>query len=200
MRVAFNGLFLQEPQTGTGRYVYNLLESLGRVDGVTEYTILSPEPIQSPPDTPSTFQWVTVPVGYLRRAGDNVAKLVWEQRTFPQAAKQAQAAVMHIPYFASPLRTLGIPTIVTILDVIPMRLPAYRASPAVQAYGQLVARAAHHATLVITLSDHSKRDIVEVLGIPDQRIRVIRLAPAPNYRPGDRSQSSARGTCQVWPH
>ena len=64
-----------------------------------------------------------------------------------------------------------------------MRLPAYRASPAVQAYGQLVARAAHHATLVITLSDHSKRDIVEVLGIPDQQIRVIRLAPAPNYRP-----------------
>jgi glycosyltransferase involved in cell wall biosynthesis len=183
MRVAFNGLFLQEPRTGTGRYVYNLLESLGRVDGVTEYTVFSPRDIEMAPETPSTFQWVTVPVGYLRHAGDNLAKLVWEQRTFPHAAKRVDAAVMHIPHFASPLRTYGIPTIVTIHDVIPLRLPAYRASPTVQAYGQLVARAARNATVVVAVSDHSKRDIIEVLGIPDERIRVIREAPAPHLRP-----------------
>jgi glycosyltransferase involved in cell wall biosynthesis len=183
MQVAFNGLFLRELQTGTGRYVYNLLESLGRVDGITDYIILSPEAIKAPPDTPSTFQWETVPVGYLRHAGDNLTKLVWEQRTFPRAAKKARASLMHIPHFAPPLRTLGIPTIVTIHDVIPFRLAAYRASPAVSAYGQLVARAARNATVIVAVSDHSKRDIIEILGIPDQRIRVIREAPAPSLRP-----------------
>jgi len=92
MRVAFNGLFLQEPQTGTGRYVYNLLASLGRVDGVTEYTVLSPQSMTQVPETPSTFQWETASVGYLRHAGDNLAKLAWEQRTFPKAAKRANAS------------------------------------------------------------------------------------------------------------
>lgn len=183
MRVAFNGLFLEEPRSGTGRYVYNLLESLGRVDGVTEYSILSPHEIEQAPETPSTFQWQTFSVGYLRHAGDNLTKLVWEQRTFPRAARQVDASVMHIPYFAPPLRTLGIPTIVTIHDVIPLRLPAYRGSPAVTAYGQLVARAARSATMIIAVSDHCKRDIIEVLGIADHRIRVIREAPAPAYRP-----------------
>ena len=183
MRVAFNGLFLQEPKTGTGRYVYNLLESLGRVDGVTEYSILSPAPLTQVPESPSTFEWVTVPVGYLRHAGDNLTKLAWEQRTFPRAAKRLGASVMHVPHFASPLRTYGIPTIVTIHDIIPLRLPAYRSSPAVSAYGQLVARAARNAAMVVAVSEFSKRDIIEVLGIPEQRVRVIREAPAPGHRP-----------------
>jgi glycosyltransferase involved in cell wall biosynthesis len=183
MRVAFNGLFLDEPHNGTGRYVYNLLESLGRVDGVTEYSILSPHELEEIPETPSSFRWQTFPVGYLRHAGDNLTKLVWEQRTFPRAARRIDASLMHIPYFAPPLRTLGIPTIVTIHDVIPLRLQAYHGSPAVSAYTQLVARAARSATMIIAVSDHCKRDIIEVLGIPETRIRVIREAPAPAYRP-----------------
>ena len=183
MRVAFNGLFLREPHTGTGRYVFNLLESLGRVDGVTEYSILSPEMLKEIPETPSTFQWMTIPIGYVRRGGDNLVKLAWEQRIFPRAAKKLDASVMHIPHFAPPIRTYGIPTIVTIHDVIPLRLPAYRASPAVSAYGQLVARAARNAAMIVAVSEHSKRDIIEVLNIPEQRIRVIREAPAPGHRP-----------------
>ena len=65
MRVAFNGWFLQRPQTGTGRYVYNLLQSLGRVDGVHEYRVFCPREPETKPKTPSTFKWEIVPVGRL---------------------------------------------------------------------------------------------------------------------------------------
>jgi glycosyltransferase involved in cell wall biosynthesis len=182
MRVAFNAQFLTVPRTGTGRYVYNLLRSLGRVDGVTEYLVMSPRELADVPETPSTFQWETVPVGKLGRGSENVQKLVWEQRTFPAAAHRADASIMHVPHFAPPLRTHGIPTIVTIHDVINLKLPLYRSSPAVQAYSQLVARAAKHATCIIAVSEYAKRDIIETLGVPEQRVRVIREAPAPHYR------------------
>lgn len=182
MRVAFNALFLQEPRTGTGRYVYNLLQSLGRVDGVTEYLVLSPrEPVEAP-ETPSSFRWETVPVGQVRRGGEPFEKAYWEQRTFPVAAKREECAVMHVPYFAPPWRAHGIPTIVTIHDVINLRLPQYRTSPAVQAYSRWVAHAARAAAAIVTVSEHSKRDIIETLGIPEDRIRVIREAAAPQYR------------------
>ncbi|MGH2515782.1 MAG: glycosyltransferase family 4 protein, partial [Ktedonobacterales bacterium] len=75
-----------------------------------------------------------------------------------------------------------IPTIVTIHDVIGMRLPAYRASPAVQAYNQLIARAAKHATMAVAVSEHCKRDIIETLGLPEERVRVIREAPGIQFR------------------
>ncbi len=182
MRVAFNAQFLQEPRTGTGRYVYNLLQSLGRVDGVTEYIVLSPRELPEVPETPSTFQWETWPVGKLGRRGENIEKVLWEQRAFPAAAQRFGASVMHVPHFAPPLRTHGIPTIVTIHDVINLRLPLYRSSPAVQAYSQLVARSAKHATCIVAVSEFSKCDIIETLGVPEERVRVIREAPAAQYR------------------
>jgi glycosyltransferase involved in cell wall biosynthesis len=183
MRVAVNALFLQEPHTGTGRYVYNLLQSLGRVDGVTEYVLLSPHELVNHPETPSSFRWEVVPVGTPSRGGEHVEKLWWEQRTFPLAAKRMDASVIHVPYFAPPLRTYQIPVIVTIHDVINLRLPAYRASPAIQAYSRLVTRSAHNAAMIVTVSEFSKFDIIETLGIPEDRIRVIREAPASAYRP-----------------
>lgn len=182
MRVAFNAQFLQEPRTGTGRYVFNLLQSLGRVDGITDYLVLSPHEPRAVPDTPSTFRWEVVPAGRMSRGGENIEKVWWEQRTFPLAAKRAEATIMHIPHFAPPMRTYGIPTIVTIHDVITLRLPAYRASPRVQAYTQLVARAAKHARMVVAVSEHCKRDIIETLGIPEERVRVIREAPVMAFR------------------
>lgn len=183
MRVAFNALFLQEPRTGTGRYVYNLLRSLGRVDGVTEYVVLSPREPEVVPETPSTFVWETVPPGPLRRAGEHAEKVAWEQTTFPRAAKRLGARVMHIPHFAPPRFTRGIPTLVTIHDVVPLRLPEYRASAPAQLYSRLVTWAARHADMVIAVSEHSKADIIELLGIAPDRVRVVVEAPAPGYRP-----------------
>ncbi len=182
MRIAINALFLQEPRTGTGRYLYNLLNALGRVDGINEYLLLSPREPAEMPETPSTFEWQTVPVKRLQYAGQNIAKLVWEQHTFPLAAKHGNARLMHIPHFAPPLRTRGIASLVTVHDVIAMRLPEYRATPAAQGYSRLVARAAKNATAILTVSDFSKKDIMELLDMPAERVHVIREAPAPQYR------------------
>ncbi|HEV7128572.1 MAG TPA: glycosyltransferase family 1 protein [Ktedonobacterales bacterium] len=182
MRIAFNGLFLENPGNGSGQYAYHLLEALGRVDGINEYVILTPHEVRDKPDTSSSFTWQTAPVGQLGRGGASLEKLIWEQHTFPMAAKRENARVMHVPYFAPPLLGHGVPRVVSIRDVIGLRLPAYRASPAAAAYNQLVARAAKQANMVITISEFSKRDIMEVLGIPEDRIRVVLLAPAPRFK------------------
>jgi glycosyltransferase involved in cell wall biosynthesis len=182
MRIAINGWFLQEPDTGTGQYTRHLIRAIGRVDGVNDYLVLTPHDVPDAPETPSTFAFETAPVGGLRRGGQNVEKLAWEQHTFPAAAKRAHARVMHVPHFAPPFFTRGVPVVATIHDVIGLRLPAYRASPSVAAYGRLVARAARHANLVIAVSEFSKRDIMELIGLPAERIRVVPEAPSPLYR------------------
>lgn len=199
MRIAFNALFLQDPRTGTGRYVYNLLSALGRVDGVNTYTILTPRELHEPrelPELPNSFTVETVPLGNLGRmapGGENVAKLIWEQRTFPMEAKHRNVHVAHVPHFAPPMRTYGVPTVVTVHDVIPQRISEYRASPAAQAYAALVSRAIKRARAVIAVSEYTKRDIHETLGIENERIHVIREAPDPRFRPvGEAEQRAAR--------
>ncbi|HEX9037239.1 MAG TPA: glycosyltransferase family 1 protein [Ktedonobacterales bacterium] len=178
MRVAINALFLQEPQVGQGRYIYNLLEALGQVDGVTDYLILGPKPPKAAPETPSSFHWEVAPIGGPAR-GANLEKLFWEQSGFPAAARRGGAKLAHIPHFAPVYRGMGIPEVVTIHDVIMLALPEYRLKASAQLYTSLVSKASRRADAIITISEWSKGDIMEYLRIPEERISVIRLAPAP---------------------
>ena len=80
----------------------------------------------------------------------------------PRAARAYEADVLHVPYWAPPLRS-SMPIVVTIHDIIPLMLPQYRGGPLVRAYTQLVSAAARGATLILTDSDASRSDIVEHL-------------------------------------
>ena len=90
--------------------------------------------------------------------------------------------VAHVPYFASPLCP-AVPTVVTVHDLIPLLLPAYRGSIGVRLYTHLVAAAARRAKLIITDSLAYKNDIVKHLRVPTERVRVIYLAADPACRP-----------------
>lgn len=191
MRIAFNGLFLQELRTGTGRYVYNLLSALGRVDGVNSYTIYSPHEPSELPELSSSFSVEVAPVGNLSRGGENIAKVVWEQHTFPMAAKRGSAHVAHIPHFAPPLRTHSVPTIVTVHDVVPFKIPEYRASAAANAYMTLISRAIRRSQAIIAVSQFTKRDIAETLDVDERTIHVIHEAPDARFRPADEAAQRA---------
>ncbi|HEX3269759.1 MAG TPA: glycosyltransferase family 1 protein [Ktedonobacterales bacterium] len=183
MRIAFSGFFLHASHTGTGRYIYNLLDALGRQDQVSEYHILSAEPIRERPDTPANMRWETVQGNKTNLGGQGPQQLLWEQVTFPRAARRLQADMIHVPYFAAPLRAYNIPVVVTILDMIPQRLPVYRGRMFTKAHFRVVERAARHASAIIAISQHCKQDIVDVLGIDPDRISVTYLAADTRFRP-----------------
>mgnify|MGYP001376061818 CR=1 FL=1 len=187
MKIGINALFLKTPASGTGQYLLHLLRALAEVDTTNEYVLLGPPLQGSTYGDPARFDGLpfpyiahTTPSMIERR--ENTEKLVWEQWTGPAAARAANVDLYHVPHFAPPYlpRT---PTVVTIHDVIPLLLPAYRAGASVGAYMRLVTRAAHKATLIITVSQHAKQDIVDVLHIRPDRIRVIYEAAGDEFVP-----------------
>jgi len=182
MKIAINALFLRAPASGSGQYLAHLLKALAEVDQRNEYVLLGPRPLLQESNTPHRFPYQVKPVPAFAGRNENIEKLVWEQFTCPAAAHEGGADLLHVPYFAGPLipRT---PTVVTIHDVIPLRLPLYRAGSRVGAYMYLVARAAHSATLIITVSQHAKKDMMDALKLPPEGIRVIYQAAGEEYRP-----------------
>jgi glycosyltransferase involved in cell wall biosynthesis len=67
-----------------------------------------------------------------------------------------------------------VPVVVTIADVMPMRLPSQLFSTAsAQVQKVLSSAAAHFSRRIITISECSKRDIVEVYGIPAEKVSVV---------------------------
>lgn len=180
MKIGINGLFFQFPATGSGQYLSHLLNAIAEIDKKNDYSIFGPQPIEKGKTSSYPYYVHKVP-GFATR-NDNIEKVMWEQFTGPAAAHQAGMDLFHVPYFAPPLiaRT---PTVVTIHDVIPLRLPAYQPNGRVKAYMNLVARAALRANMIITVSQHAKQDIIDVLKLPAERIRVIYEAAGEEYQP-----------------
>lgn len=179
MKIGMNALFFQFPASGSGQYMSHLLSAIQEVDHQNDYVLFGPRPLKQ---TPTSFPYEVHPVPNFARKNENIEKLFWEQVTGPAAARQAHVDLYHVPYFAPPLLNRT-PTVVTIHDAIPLRLPAYQAGKKVQAYMKLVTRAAQHASVVITVSQHAKQDIVDALKLPSERIRVIYEAAGEEYRP-----------------
>lgn len=180
MRIVINGWFIDQPHTGSGQYTLQLLKHLPQVAPQYEYALVVPhrssfEIIDITADT--DFQLL---ISNIQSPISNIRKLLFEQSIMPRAARAYGADVLHIPYWAPPLRS-SVPIVVTIHDIIPLILPQYRGGPLVRAYTQLVRSAARGATLILTDSAASRRDIVEHVRMPADRVRTIYLAADPGF-------------------
>ncbi len=167
MRIGLNGWFLDQPQVGSGQYIRHLWQELAAQSDLV-CTRFQPRGGD-----------VTVPL----RPWGALAKVWYEQVSLPRAAR-ARVDVLHYPYFASAL-IKTCPTVVTIHDLIPILFPAYSANRQVKLYNTLISAAARRADAVIAVSEHTKRDIIERLHIPGERIHVTYEAPDEQFKPQD---------------
>ncbi|MCI0477700.1 MAG: glycosyltransferase family 4 protein [Anaerolineales bacterium] len=168
MRIAINGFFWNQLTTGSGQYVRALVDALKARTPDNEYIVIEPSAVSGQPSA----------------VVENLAKVWFEQIAFPRACRRERAALAHSPYFGSPLFP-AMRTVVTIHDLIPMILPAYRGSLLIRAYTALAALSAHRADAIIADSECSKRDIAARLKIDAARVRVVYLAADARYRPMD---------------
>ncbi|HUT20251.1 MAG TPA: glycosyltransferase family 1 protein [Anaerolineae bacterium] len=184
MRIAINAWFADQPTTGSGQYLTHLLQAYAAGPALDRYLLLVPStrpvPIPLTALGPS-FEWqrLWTPFDGLH---SHLAKLWFEQVSLPRACRRWGATLVHVPYWAAPLRSPA-PVVVTVHDLIPLLLPAYRGGPLGQLYTILVTRSARRATAVLTDSYASRADIVRHLGIPASRVRAVHLAAEDRFRP-----------------
>jgi len=87
-----------------------------------------------------------------------------------------------VPYWGSPLFPT-VPTVVTVHDLIPLLLPAYRGNPLVRLYTRLVSCSARRAKAILTDSTASQQDIVRHLRVPPERVHPVLLAADERFHP-----------------
>ena len=90
--------------------------------------------------------------------------------------------VLHCPTFRAPVRS-PVPVVVTVHDLAVLRHPG-TFNQWTRRYSRLaVPRVARAARRVIAVSEFTKREVVELLGVPDERIRVIPNGVEPIFTP-----------------
>lgn len=177
MHVAFNGWFWNQPHTGSGQYLRRLLHALRRVAPDLEMTLVLPPTLTSADDVPQNVNVVPT-----KGSAGNLGKVWFEQRTYPQAVGRVGADIAHVPYWGPPLSSPA-RLVTSVLDVIPLVIPEYATGFAPSLYTSLVTSAARGSAHIITLSEASKKDIIEHLQTPETMVTAIHLAADDAYHP-----------------
>ncbi len=80
-------------------------------------------------------------------------------------------------------RVPGAAHVMTVLDTIPLNHPEWCTREQVAYHTRKLRLIARYATRVIAISEHTRRDIVRLLGIPTERIDVIPLGVGAEFKP-----------------
>jgi glycosyltransferase involved in cell wall biosynthesis len=196
VRVVVNGWFYASLAAGSGQYLTALARRLGGIDPGHEFILVThagKAVNQGTAAIPHPPGWgLHVAATPLDRWGDNLAKLWFEQVTFPRACRRLGADVAWTPYWGSSWWR-PCPAVVTVHDIIPLLLPQYRGGILQRAYSALVAATARRADAILTDSEASRQDIVRRLRVPSDRVHVAPLAadtaaPAPVESSGVRAR------------
>lgn len=99
----------------------------------------------------------------------------WMSVTLPRKLRDAHADVVHFTK-AAVLRRNVIPTVVSIHDIIPILFPSSQAGLQRLLWPRTLRQAALRSDHIITISQASKRDIVEQFNVPPEKITVTPLA------------------------
>jgi len=104
------------------------------------------------------------------------------QLNLPRLLDGLRPEVYHCPFHAPPARFRG-PMVFTVHDLIHLRFPADHGLKHRLFYLWFVAPAAKRAQAVFTPSEHSKKDLIELMGVPEQKIVVTPNAAGRAFQP-----------------
>lgn len=182
MRIAVDAHSLGTRMTGNEAYVLNLMCALARVDTQHQYHIMTASPEAVPAEVSHA------PHMRVHRLISNSAALRIPL-LLPELVRRSRAAILHVTYVAPPV--LSCPTVVTIHDISYEIFPEFFSQRDRWALGALVPFSARRAAKVIAISEHTRRDLVRIYGLPEDKVAVTYLAAASQFHPVKSAQVEA---------
>jgi glycosyltransferase involved in cell wall biosynthesis len=164
MRIGIDARELAGRVTGVGRYLAGLLREWSGSERARthEFVLYGPAP---PAVTLDTQRFAT-------RIVPGSGGTWWEQMQLPASAAADHLDVFFAPAYTAPLR-LSVPTVVTIHDVSYVAHPEWFRLREGARRRWLTRASAAHASMIVTVSEFSKQEIVERLGVSGAKVRVV---------------------------
>lgn len=175
MRIAVNGYFYNQPFSGQGVYLQNVLRALSLLKDGNEYLLFRP-----------------LVSGSFRRW----YKLIWENFEFPLRCFINRADMAFIPYFGPPLYS-PVPFVLTIHDLVPYLFSQYRLPVIGTIYNLLRRFGASRARWVIADSISTRNDILRLLCLSENKVKVVYLGVEPEFRKIDNPLELEKDRCRL---
>jgi glycosyltransferase involved in cell wall biosynthesis len=197
LRIAFHvECLFAGPLTGVGQYAARLMNELAQDESLqllpfVKNTLIplpyTPPAQRAPPQRSplhaasrrivrSAFQLVP-PAGRELRNGYVMQKLV----------RRLKPDIYHDPNH-NLLASDDVPTVLTVHDLSVMRFPHWHPPERVAYFARRFTASVRRARIVLVVSEQVKRETVELLGVPAERVHVTPLAAGEEFHPRDGAQ------------
>ncbi len=175
MRIGIEVRILEQNQGGFERYLRQLIKGLEKIDKDNEYLLYTNHPIRRFTSA-RNFIYRLVPMHFHSQ--------VWVNFSLVQAAIRDGVGVMHFPASSIWINKKR-KTIVTLHDIGSVLYPEFKmASPIMLGYFRFLFHLIKNKTdAIITDSHSSKRDIMQYLKIPEEKVKPIHCGIDPIFRP-----------------
>lgn len=188
LQVAINAQLVSFAQNarnaGVSRFTYTLLNGLSRLDDTQQrYTaFINRDAAADAAASPLAASPHLGLVAGRWKTGRPPQRILWEQLALPGELRRRRIDVFHSPVNVLPER-LPCAAVVTIHDLAFVHYPQYF-RPTRRVYQQtFTRRGARAATLVVAVSQSTRRDLIERFGVAPERVRVVYPAIDPDFSP-----------------
>jgi len=159
---------------GIHSYILHLLRHLPQADSALSYMVYTGQVTEDFPELhkhtstlPTSHPWVRV---------------LWEQLIQPGLLRWNDVALAHGLAFSLPVG-VSCPTVVTVYDLAFFRLPQYF-RPWNRLYLKLITRiSTKRAATVIAISHNTRQELIDILGVPPEKIVVVPPGRDPQFHP-----------------
>jgi glycosyltransferase involved in cell wall biosynthesis len=161
MRVGIDVRSSRGRKTGIGFYVHNLVNGLQEHGGlqVSLYGLKGDSDLNTP------------------------QRMFWENFTLPSEIRKDELDIFHFPGFAGSMGSGKHKKVTTVCDLIGMIYPRNLAPVSRFYWQKWLPACIKNSDALIAISEHTKADIVRILGIPENKIHVTLLAADSVFRP-----------------
>ena len=160
MRVGLDVSPLHQTRAGTARVIQNLLEV----------------------DAGAGVEVVPLDFAGTGRVAAAVRDAWWYPHVLPRQARRARVDVLHCPSFRGPVAS-PVPLVVTVHDLAVLRHPELFNRWTREYSRRYVHRVVAAARLVVAVSEFTRGELVEVLGTPAEKVRVVPNAVSAGFSP-----------------
>jgi len=186
-RVALDARRLAGNRRGTGLYIQNLVRCLPSAAPDIDFLLLVDRPLPSD-RVPAGCRAVVVGQGpstdsqSVSRFSVKLHSVFWMNVLVPSVLKRERVDLFHGPNIAVPL-VGGCCCVSTIADLVSVRVPGTFTS-FYNLYRRIsVPAAARRAAHVVAISESTRRDIVELIRVPPEKVTTIHLGVDAGFAP-----------------
>ena len=187
MKIGIEGLSLNEPLEGAGRYLSCLAEHLRAAGPGNEYVLL----LRKPLDAPKLQALAGVKTKVLGMTWPR-SRWLWANLRLPFGLAGENFDLLHFPFYMAPL-SVRRGFVVTVHDVAFEAHPEWFGAKARFAFRAFSRGSAERAGAVITVSEFSKKEIIKYFGIPEKKVFVTYPGVSGDFSPGAKRAGGTDG-------